>query len=85
MHPENRFQAGDFVIHKGPSTRGDFSFADSINRVLEDTGEFITVEHWLPFCGMCQFVLDRDEYPHFRKATEIQIRAGWTENGKRVS
>lgn len=85
MHPENTFQPGEFVIHRGPSTTGDRSFCDTISRVLEDTGEFITVEHWLPFVGMTQYILDRDEYRSFRRATEIQIKAGWTEDGKRIT
>lgn len=72
MHPEDRFQPGDFVIHNGPgNTTGDNTFMHNVSRVVEDTGEFITLEFSM-VGEMARFIVCREEYPNFRRCTEIQ-------------
>ena len=76
-HPENRFEPGDFVIHRGPSARGDWSFVHGISRVIEDTEDFLTVEKPVAYIcgGLSKFTLWRGEYPDWARATSAQIDA----------
>ena len=68
---DQRFVPGDWLIHDGPSSAGDRSFAERAVRLLEENSIYYLVEHISASMGKrYEITLWKHEWPKFVLATE---------------
>lgn len=73
VHPEDRFKRGEFIIHVGPSIHDDWSFSRAVNRVVEDDGTHMVIEHTLAG-RIFRFIVYRGEWPTWKRCSPAMIR-----------